>query len=354
MSWHCRQCNLATPIADETCRSCQQSWKKVWQKPKQRSASRQRSAARDPKGKKQQKENKDKATKPADSPLLDPSLFPARVPWVPTTPQARMTGKQAEVPGSAELGSNLPIPPQPILPAPPVKTGQADTLSAEEAEALQHLKGLGKLGVSLPPELMQQLEALQAREREAQPVLSHMHLNRLKKIQNQLQGIARKIGQVDADWQAFADTVSQRIREHSSWYQNHRAELVQQFNAKSEELNAVKAEVSQASQTLVGQTAAMEPAQPPLDTQQDAANLTQMLLTTQGVPFIALDEQDEPDEAMSQGPEAKEDVGSPKSDQGAPAASKERSKPSLRPAAFSVARSPTRVQQPLLKPKKET
>lgn len=342
MSWHCKQCNLATNIDEDECRSCHQSWRKVWQPPKKRSASRQRSAGRQPKPEKKEKKEQ-KKPKGTEVDPQDFALFPQKVPWIPTTPQARLTSRQIEQAGEGDK-ELLETPPAPVLPPPPEKPEANQALTAEETQALKYLKGLGELGVALPEVLQQQMAQLQAREREPQQMLSHTHLNRLKKSQAQLQAVARKIAQVDADWKEFTQTVAARIQDHASWYRAHREDLVRQFNIKSDELTNIKAEVSVASQCLVGQINEPEAPAEACDPAADAQLLQGQLAQT-GIPVIALDAADD---EMQEEPE---EANSPTS----PGADKKNAKENrkVRLAAFGGIRSPTKVANAALKVKPE-
>eukprot|EP00438_Fugacium_kawagutii_P018841 Skav217584 [mRNA] locus=scaffold5014:49033:51750:- [translate_table: standard] len=240
MSWHCRECNLSTPMTSQTCRSCKQPWNRVWQRPKRRSRSQQRpSDSKAPKDRKQSKEPKRTPAKEVDD-----EVFPAKAPWVPSTLRTRNPARQIE---QMEQNEDIhDVPPPPVLPAPPAAAPPMAALTPEEEQVLKHLRGLGQCGITLTAELKQQMEELQAKEKVQPPMLSHSHLNKLRKIQNQLQAIAKKVGQVDTDWKNFTLHVSSRIQDHVKWYTAHREELIQQFQAKSMELQEAKREVSQA------------------------------------------------------------------------------------------------------------
>eukprot|EP00438_Fugacium_kawagutii_P003947 Skav236705 [mRNA] locus=scaffold738:250358:251404:+ [translate_table: standard] len=347
MSWHCKVCNLATDISLEFCRSCQQPWRKVWQQPKKRSASRQRSQYRtDAKEKKDRKEAKDSSVKNPSATLFDHELL-SNVPWIPTTPQTRIGNRQEQAMSSAETQPSG-LPPPPVLPAPPMPP-QPQSLSTEESQALTHLKALTSLGVTLPESLAQQMHLLQSKERESQPVLSHSHLNRLRKLQNQLQGLAKKIGQADADWSKFTQHVQAKVREHAGWYASHRADLVEQFQQKAQELQTAKMEVSQASRTLADQQETMEapPAAP--NAMQDVATLQAMMQNAGPAQTIQIDSapEDEVDDMVEDPPTPENTKETEEEKQ------ERRSRRAVKATPFPTGRSPTKVAQSHLKLKSE-
>lgn len=120
---------------------------------------------------------------------------------------------------------------------------------------MAHLTALKALQ-QLPELLQQQLTQLEARQAasSSQRALSHGHLNRLHRIRNQTQSLSKKISVLDQDWKQFMLDVEQKVHLHSQHYQKHRGELMDSLNQKLLELDAVKKEVSSASQALLGQT----------------------------------------------------------------------------------------------------
>lgn len=329
-TWHCQFCNLGNSISEDLCRSCSTHWKHAW-KSKGRSTSRPKSQQRPRKEKQKQKE----AQTPAAS---DFGIIPEKAPWVPHTPQARLMSRQVEI---QQEDTNPPIlPPQPVLPPPPAGPNPKDGLTQDEAKILTHLKALAGLGQALPSELQTQLQDLMAKEKETTPALSHGHLNKLKKIQNQLNTAAKRIVQVDNDWRNFVATVTQRVNDHASWYHAHRTELLTQYNQKALELEAARRELTQASQQLLEQQQEMPALPPPQDTTATLATVGQVL--TAPLPEVVhLDTGDtsevEENENMEDGDEA--------SQEGVP---KERKSNPIRPAAFQT-RSPKKVANLQLK-----
>lgn len=180
-----------------------------------------------------------------------------KVPWVPSTPQSRLpTSKDREVEMAEEA---LPIPPAPVLPAPPVASATTEPLSEAESKLLEHLRGLRELK-ALPDQLQPQLSALEERHlaSQANRTLTHSHLNRLDKARNQAVSQRKKIHDLDREWGKFMAKANQHLQEHAAHFQRHRSELVAIYQKKLQEWEAVKTEITTASQTCVEQQPAME------------------------------------------------------------------------------------------------
>lgn len=128
---------------------------------------------------------------------------------------------------------------------------------------MSHMQGLKEYGL-LSPELTMQLEKLETKHQESlnSKALSHAHLKKLHRVRNQTNKLAGDIKKLDDEWANFLAESVARLNQHAEMYQAHRSDLLQQFTAKIQELTAVKAEVSNASQSLVNQVPQTEtPAQ---------------------------------------------------------------------------------------------
>ena len=89
-----------------------------------------------------------------------------KAPWVTSTPNARLASIKPE---QKPEGQDLPLPPQPVLqapPAPPWERKEDKRLSEEEMTKLTHYKGLVNMKVALPPELDQEYQELLQREQD--------------------------------------------------------------------------------------------------------------------------------------------------------------------------------------------
>lgn len=192
---------------------------------------------------------------PTLPPMDDLQLFNAKVPWITSTPQSRVQIREVTVPGENE------IPPPPILPKPPqapvAPLAQVnEKLSEEEQQLLKHLRGLKELsatGIEIPASMMETLQHLEAREKEASSSrpLTHGHLNQLKKMQNQVNAAARKIHTLDKEWRAFVTQAASRLQAHSECYAACRADHIQVYQQKVKDLEEAKKQVQVASASLV-------------------------------------------------------------------------------------------------------
>ena len=147
----------------------------------------------------------------------------------------------------------LGMPPQPILPpAPSVEEPMG--LTAEEEKMLQHLRGLQAMDMELTESMAKRLEELAMREAKVQSnkTLTHGHLNKLNKLKTQVATAAQKVKDLDGEWMAFVNTTITKVRHHGEMYQNCRADLMEHYNAKLQELAVVKQEMKMASQSLLG------------------------------------------------------------------------------------------------------
>ena len=64
---------------------------------------------------------------------------------------------------------------------------------------------------------------------------------------------AKRVQDMDQEWRLFMSRTMEKVRQHALLYQQARADLLEAYNSKLQELETVKAEVSQASQSLVSQ-----------------------------------------------------------------------------------------------------
>jgi hypothetical protein len=74
-------------------------------------------------------------------------------------------------------------------------------------------------------------------------------------LKNQVSGAAKRIKDLDAEWNAFMERTMARVKEHAALFQGCRSDLLEVYNQKLQELHALKEEVSVASRSLVNQPA---------------------------------------------------------------------------------------------------
>lgn len=181
-------------------------------------------------------------------------LFGGHHPWVTSSPQARLPSTATSSVAESKAEEAMPIPPEPKLPAPP---------ELDQDSVLTHLRGLKKAMKVLPESLESQLQELEQQAKDK--VLSHGHLNRLTKLQKQLTGLANRIKEMDVNWKAFSEQVLQRYADHQEMYRTSRAELLQEFMKKNQEVQVAKTEVQQASLTLLEKPAVETPTEEAVD-----------------------------------------------------------------------------------------
>ena len=242
MTWHCHTCKVNNTPKMTYCRACHAHWSAVWTAPRR---SRSKSI------KKQKKDASEyQVTEQASQETDSWAVFPGKLPWISTTPASRA---QRKVESGISMDKPLGMPPQPVLPpAPSVEVPMA--LTAEEEKMLQHLKGLQAMDMDLTESMTRRLEELSMREAKAQSsrTLTHGQLNKLNKLKVQVATAAQKIKDLDQEWTSFVSTTVAKVRQHGEMFQTCRADLMEHYNAKIQELANVKREMTLASQSLLG------------------------------------------------------------------------------------------------------
>eukprot|EP00438_Fugacium_kawagutii_P012391 Skav215496 [mRNA] locus=scaffold165:755401:767476:+ [translate_table: standard] len=304
MGWHCHQCQIPNQPQAEYCASCGQHWGVVWQRKERRSTSK-------PKAKKESKKEKREKEKGENSKSTPEAqgwqVFPSSVPWVTSTPQGRLA-----IPKQQESLSSLPeVPPQPVLkppPPPPVMTSKPqEALTKEEQELAKHLRGLQALGAELPPQFLEKLNMLESKEKEqdTQRPLSHGHINKLHKLQGQVQAQMGRIHKLDTEWKSFLEFVNAQMSMHVSMYKSCRADMVSTYQSKVQELNDIKTSVKAASTTLMESMPTEYPTPEPPVADQDLQHFQQTL----NAAAIDVEELESDNEEME--PETQEDAKPP-------------------------------------------
>ena len=257
MTWFCRDCEVQNSQTLQSCRQCKQHWSKVWQ-PKRKSRSKSRKYKEDEKEKAQTQE--------------EVSIFPSKVPWIQTTPSRSMTNR---IDGISNDGGELQLPPQPVLPPPPIasKETQAEALTSDEQKMLEHLRGIQNMGMDMPVNMQERLNHLVQKEQKhlVDKSLTHGHINRLNKLKGQVAACGKKVQTLDIEWNSFVQKTQEKVRLHALMYQQCRANLMENYNSKLSELQLIKEEVNRASQTLLKppEIETLEAAQPDVGTQME-------------------------------------------------------------------------------------
>eukprot|EP00438_Fugacium_kawagutii_P031561 Skav203466 [mRNA] locus=scaffold3193:32958:34644:+ [translate_table: standard] len=259
MTWWCSQCQCTNNSESQYCEQCEQHWSVTWRKRRSRS---KHGKDKDKQKNKDKEKVKSKDLAPAAATQAgttsDPkedlmTLIPDKVPWIVGTPQARLANKELQ--RIVHLPAQDDLPPPPTLPEPPSASTAAPALTQEEQQALNHLRGLAGLGMDLPDALKEQLQHLLAKEKESQSgkSLNHTHLYRLNRLRTQVTNAQQRIQGLDREWQAFVSSVSAKLQLHGQCYQQCRADMMENYNKRLQELTKAKQEVTEASQLLLGQ-----------------------------------------------------------------------------------------------------
>jgi len=129
-------------------------------------------------------------------------------------------------------------------------------MTTEETKLLEHLRGLHGMGIDLTEGMALQLEKLQTKEAKqaAGKTLSHGHLNKLNKVRAQVKTAAKKVEDLDGEWNKFVQNIVQKIQQHALMYQTCRSDMLEVFNNRLAELQAIKKEVGLASRSLLEQS----------------------------------------------------------------------------------------------------
>lgn len=256
MTWSCQKCRCNNSEALEHCRQCQGHWEAVWSAPKRR-----RSASQKYRGKKAEttdpknsEKTKDKTPQPKETDVFRGQLtiFSEALPWVTSTPQSRLPRRIDNAPTQEETA--MPLPPNPVLPAPPGSTSSLETvqpLSPEEQKMMGALQALKELQAPLSEDMANMLSVLEHRNKEAQPTtLSHSQLNRLTKLKGQVTSLQKRLITLDAEWGRFIQGILTSTTEHAQMYQACRQEMVTNYQNKLQELQALKQAITEASHSL--------------------------------------------------------------------------------------------------------
>eukprot|EP00435_Cladocopium_sp_Y103_P018246 s1027_g4.t1 len=245
---------------------------------------------------------------------------------------------------SAEKESAVPALPAFQPHQPPSAEAEDLQLTQEDLQKLDHLRGLRNMGVDLPGNLLQDLENLEQKESKAASVkiLSHSHLNRLKKLKGQVSTAARKIVDLDKEWAKFMNSTMDKIKEHAVLYQGCRSDMLESYNEKLQELIQVKQEVGRASQSLMSQPAEDQIVVPEAASIEEQMQRMQEVLIQSSQVGGAIDltndmdmEEDEPEDLEESAPLGQT------SKKGSPKPQK----------TFRAATSPSKVAQQHLKPR---
>lgn len=213
-----------------------------------------RSRSKQDKNKEQKKEGKEVQKPIKNGPGQDnmADVFPEKVPWMTGTPHAHLATTEMAAP----IPSEPSLPPNPVLPAPPLQPkGSPTAMTSAEQTVLSHLRGLAEAGMKFSDEMNEQFQLLLTKEKGAMASksLTHTHLHKLNRLRSQVSNAEHKIAHLDGEWKAFVEAVLRKLHIHGQCYQGHRADLLENYNRRLAELAQAKQEVTAASLLLTDQ-----------------------------------------------------------------------------------------------------
>ena len=256
-SWTCRFCNLRLQVHVSHCTQCSRHWKQAQTTSRSKSRRSKSKNQTQPKQmtQKPNSNSKDGAHSAEEAEEKD-EIFQQKLPWVVSSPHSRVqtfgptdavqAGTPEDKSGNAVTAVESKTPAQP---------------EQSEQEVLTHLKALKKALGALPEELETQLQTLEAK---TDKTLTHGHINKLGKLQRQLASLGTRISEMDHNWKVFTEKVMMKFAHHQQMYQQCRQGLLQEFQKKSQEIQAAKEEVQHASVALFQAQVAEPP--PPAET----------------------------------------------------------------------------------------
>ena len=220
-SWNCSFCKVQNGLKQLHCKSCYGRWQDVWDYQGARQK-RQRSQS---KKKHQKAGNKDQDR----DPMKPFASLSSATPWKASTPEARV--KQST---GLEDG-DLPIPPSPMLPKPPLITAKTDDRDAS-LEAVRKALG-GKMTKEIE-------EAVRSAEGQpSTPILTNSLMHRVANAQKAMQKARVNLEQLDGDWAEFRSTLSKRYEEQKGCYLAQRSEAMAAYIQKQEKFQELREEL---------------------------------------------------------------------------------------------------------------
>ena len=200
--------------------------------------------------------NSKDGAQPAEEAGETEEIFQQRLPWVVSSPHSRV---QTSGPSTDPAQAGI-VEEKPGNAGAAVETKASAPPEQSEQEVLTHLRALKKALGALPEELETQLQTLEAK---TDKTLTHGHINKLGKLQRQLATLSTKISEMDHNWKVFTEKVMMKFAHHQQMYQQCRQGLLLEFQKKSQEIQAAKEEVQNASVALFQAQLAEPP--PPAD-----------------------------------------------------------------------------------------
>ena len=136
----------------------------------------------------------------------------------------------------------------------------------------------------------------------SQKPLTHGHLNRLNKVKSQLTNAAKRIEELDQEWSSFVQKTMEKVKQHAAMYQSCRADLLEAYNTKLEELSMLKKEMTEASLSMLAPAVTVAPMEKSVDVEKQIHSLEEVIDIESVVG--AVDLTDDMDDEVPMGGEA--------------------------------------------------
>lgn len=164
-------------------------------------------------------------------------------PWVRSTPATRMASLKESV--SEDKEQDLPLPPQPELPKPPL----APSLPQEVKGRIAELKK--SMGAGFTKELEDSIvaAALAAPNASsaAKPIITHGDVNKVSQARKQFEKAKTDLAEIDAEWKSFAAGLKLAYDRELEDYKVLRAQALEEVRAKAQKVKELQEAIKQSA-----------------------------------------------------------------------------------------------------------
>lgn len=216
-----------------------------------------------------------------------------------------------------------------------------NVMSEQETKTLQYLRGLKSMSIELPANLLATMIDLENKEKAQvpAPTISHGHINRMNKLNGQINSAAKRAATLDSEWASFMHMVMEKVQMHYAMFKQSRMEAMETYNVKVQEMQNLRQEIAQASQELCSVAVVATVKEEPQEMQAHMQQLAEMAAAAMQAGTINVE--DSPELLAPENDEGMD--GSVETDGDKPPKSK------VKVQAFRAAGSPHRVAQHTLK-----
>jgi predicted metal-dependent TIM-barrel fold hydrolase len=124
----------------------------------------------------------------------------------------------------------------------------------------------------------------------------------LNKVKSQLTNAATRIEELDQEWSSFVQKTMEKVKQHAAMYQSCRADLLEAYNTKLEELSMLKKEMTEASLSMLAPAVTVAPMEKSVDVEKQIHSLEEVIDIESVVG--AVDLTDDMDDEVPMGGEA--------------------------------------------------